>query len=397
MTSPRNALLCKRVALIGAIGLFIVGAAVVHTSSRLSSSELSALTALNGARVNAGASPLLTDWRLTLAARRQAQHIAETDEIAHTRTSNKGIFDSQAEPESRLASVFYFDRGAEALGRSFVADPSHVVASLLDAPYHRIALLDPAVHVTGVGLTAHPGKGTELLDAAFTLGGYPDTPSPSIVVWPASGAQNVPAYFLPGVESPNPAPESKAVGYILTVQAATDQSLVPASFVLREKVTGEVVPGRVASSATDSNMLPQAVAFIPASPLKWSKAYFVEFAGKTGFGPVSKSWEFHTAKAPAFSLKLKQEARPGDALLLTQTSPVQPTHICYLTSPGAQVALTRVSSDQFQIRVSDCGANSCAVKVFIAASPGCSTPTATFRAMFGGKNPRTAPELIVHS
>lgn len=366
-------------------------------ASRLTGPEARALTALNDARARAGAGVLAPDWRLTIASRRQAEHMARTNEIRHDRLQNKGVLDSQETPEGRRLFAFYLDRGAEALARSFVQDPEQAVGRLLHAPYHRISLLDPGAQRAGVGLVSHTRTPTKLLDTAFTLGSFRDTSPRALVAWPPAGAKNIPAFFLPDTETPNPAPGSRAVGYIVTLQAGTDQTLVPHSFILRDSATGELVAGRVASSLTDTAILPQAVAFIPSKPLAWDTGYTVDFRGTASFGVVGKSWSFRTAPAPVYALTITSVETQGASLYFQLSSPAQPVQLCYKSTPGTKLTLSWIGSEQFKLKVSDCGAATCAVQVFLSSSRGCSTKEVRIGALFGGRHPRTAPELQGHS
>jgi hypothetical protein len=276
-------------------------------------------------------------------------------------------------------------------------EPKHAITSLLHAPYHRISLLDPGVAQVGVGLLPNVEQSVTRLDTALTLGGYPSAPAETIVVWPANGVTDVPAFFLPGTETPNPAPESKSVGYIVTVQGATDQKLDTESFTLRRVSTGELVAGRVATAETDVNLPEQAAAFIPAHPLEWGTEYQADFQGNAAFGPVRKSWSFHTGPAPEYGLKVEGEDPAAGMLHISLSSPVQPAHVCYKTSSGAAISLAWISPERFRMKVNSCDGETCAVQLYLSTAGDCKSKKARINALFGGDTPKTAPTLIGRS
>jgi hypothetical protein len=385
-----------RIGLLVLLGASIVGGVVLYWTSQPTDLEHRTLIELNKARAQAGTPPIAADWRLTLASRRQADYMAETGRIEHIRETNRGLLWLQEMPEGRHLSAFYFSRGGEALTGSYSNDPAETLSDLLDAPYHRLILLDASARHAGVGLVFTKSVFPHWY-AAFTVGAVGDSAPLALTVWPTPDSKDVPRYIIPSTEEPNIAPEAKVVGYVPSVQVGSDRTLTTKQFVLRNLMTGDAVSGRIVTERFDKHMPESGVAFIPQFVLEGSTTYQVEYKGSTASGAISKSWRFTTQPTPAYAITLESRNSGKSPVYLAMSSPVQPVNVCYKSSAGTKAVLTQLDEKRAVFDVQECGAAKCYVRIFLSDAPHCSSQKAKIGLIFGGAYPPSVPTLLPHS
>lgn len=336
--------------------------------------EKDAQNALNAARQMAGSGLLKAEPRLTAAARWQAEYMSEKDEVKHVRVKDKGLLSLMETPDDRRIMAMYHGGGSEVLALQIGDDPLGPTRRLLNAPYHRVSMLDPNVTEFGSGTVLTNKKGFPVTYGAFELGGYRSDKTSSVIVWPTNGAVNIPSSFRPASEDPSPAPGKANVGYILSVQVGHGNSLTPKSFTLVHAKTGTIISGEVRSSANDKELSAGAVLFIPDKPLLEGEKYEAHFTGAANFGLIDKSWAFTTQFPKKYSItRSKALVKLGEPAQFLLEGPAT-KFICTRTSPKAKASIVWLDSEHINVTIDRCENPICAVQVMLAKSRGCAVP-----------------------
>jgi hypothetical protein len=169
--------------------------------------------------------------------------------------------------------------------------PAEAVASLFDAPYHRLPFLQPGIVDFG-GFSRDGWTSLEF--------GMPK--DAGVVVYPADGQKGIPTLWN-GMETPNPLRMHNAtgpVGYVATFYAM----LAPGEQIRVDgarlnTAEGEEVPVYV-NTPTCDEILPNGVFLIPKAPLSPFTEYVAAVKATDPQGrDISRTWSFTTGEAPA--------------------------------------------------------------------------------------------------
>ena len=186
------------------------------------------------------------------------------------------------------------------------------VRSWIDAPYHRLPLLDANTRHVGCAATEREVAGrryaAEVLEMAAT---WKDT-TKRITVYPAPGQSGVPATFNRCQEHPtpfggtcDPAHPSQPVGYVVTVQAdgyhamkiqgiAFSKGSARAPVDIHRAVRARTSKSTVVSSAFDPNLPANAAMLAAKAPLDAHTTYNVRVSGYVQAAKGGKWVQFRT-------------------------------------------------------------------------------------------------------
>ncbi len=238
---------------------------------------------LNAWRSEAGVAPLAAmDPTASEGCRLHDVYLANSDEFGHAEDP---------------ASPFYTPLGAATGPASLLAEGPDALEMWLLVPYHRIALLEPRLRVTGY---AAVGDFTCLK----VLDGNDDsarTSSLTLYPWPPARSRDVPtAGPEPGLEIPDPYDKLPGViraGYMLTVNFNGPWAYTEGSTVDLSRVSLTSARGAVAITGLD---LGGGFGLFPHRPLSRARWYTARAAGVVHNSgrdyPFDFSWRFETLR-----------------------------------------------------------------------------------------------------
>jgi hypothetical protein len=225
---------------------------------------------------------------LCLAALRHSRYLwVNKLELTHAQLPSKPAF-SGATPDERTEQAGYFESCYEVVAQGPSALQS--IQNLVDAPYHRAALLQPGMFPAGVGIAG---------DRVTVLCG--ESATGDVLVYPADGQLNVPVQWR-DTEIPDPLRlypgATHLTGYPITLHlyGVTEKpELVEASLVGPNSAP---VACYINTPANDDE-LDDMVLLIPQKPLAPLTSYQARIVVKRGDGgQVVRTWQFTTGKAP---------------------------------------------------------------------------------------------------
>lgn len=253
-----------------------------------------ALRQINWRRSQLGLPALASQPNLTLAAQRHSNYLSLNSITGHAETAGQTGF-SGASPGDRLSATGYaWQTYGEVISAGQSTGPMSI-ESLMEAIYHRFGMLRSDVNEAGTGFDKpHPVYG-----AVFTmnLGARQRMDSQAGQNWlgtyPVAFQTQVAIDFYSDNESPDPVPSANRVGYPVSVQAASSETLTVSSFTLTSG--GSTVSTIALVPGGDSSTPSYAAAIIPTQPLTPGKTYAVSFSGSVAGTPVTREWSFTTA------------------------------------------------------------------------------------------------------
>ena len=251
------------------------------------SAQQDTLTHLNHLRRAALLPDAVLQPALCLAAARHSRYLwANKLELTHTQQPEKSEFYA-ATPEERAEKAGFYDPCYEVVAQGNSALAS--VQSLMDAPYHRAALLQPGAFPAGVGIA---GDRVTVLCGAST--------GREVLVYPADGQLDVSVQWT-DTETPDPLRlypgAARTTGYPITLHlyGVTDKpELVAAALTGPDNMP---VACYTNSPSNDSE-LDDMILLIPKQPLLPLSAYRARIVVKEADGrETARSWQFTTGKA----------------------------------------------------------------------------------------------------
>jgi hypothetical protein len=190
------------------------------------------------------------------------------------------------------------------------------VRSWIDAPYHRLPMLDANTRHIGCAVDQRASYSAEVLEMAAT---WKDT-TKRITVYPASGQKAVPTSFNRCQEHPtpfggtcDPARPTQLVGYVVTLQAdgwyamkiqgiAFSKGSARAPVELHRAVRYRTTKSTVPASAVDTSLPANAAMLAATTPLAAATTYNVRVSGYvqaakggTWVQFKTRTWSFTTA------------------------------------------------------------------------------------------------------
>ena len=284
----------------------------------------SAFSALNTARLGAGAGVLAQSAQTDVAASAHAAYLTTNlliVGITHNEDPGKPDFYA-ATLSDRVAKAGYSASfSMEVMGGTSGGPGSGCALGLLNTVYHGVGLLTHAAAV-GIGFGSD-GLGIPMCvinPVAPSSLPYGQVPAAgSYIAYPYSGQTNVMETFYAGYELPRPPialfPNLTAgtpiiVGVrnaeFVNNEANGKLAVTVTGFALKD-AAGNLVPSAILSNTAitagagvtlnpDTQLLPGFVVLVPLSPLAKGTAYTASFGATLSSGgqPVSKSWSFTT-------------------------------------------------------------------------------------------------------
>lgn len=237
----------------------------------------------NELRAAIGAPAVRADDRVTTAAQKHAEYLAQNDALGHDEIPGApgftGVF-----VRDRLAAQGYTDATASEVATSFSSGTAGV-RSLWVLPYHRLGLMHPHAVVAGWGHAVAAGRTITVGVLVYDFG----APAPERVRAPAPDQRVAGTYS--GEEFPDvlPAGASRPVGYPIMVVYANARAVD----LRRARVTdasGRELPHHVVPQLYERDY----VAIIPASPLAPGARYRVRLELTVAGTDMVEEWEFET-------------------------------------------------------------------------------------------------------
>ncbi len=279
--------------------------------------EAAALRQANLLRARHGLGSLEFDGALQAAANAHTAYLVQNRAGGHAEERSRPGF-SGATPRDRASAYgAVYDAIAEnvavqsvAPARSLDVLAARATQDLFDAPYHRLAFLNPNLARLGAAFRSAQLDGGRAQETYQTLvfGGMNDPEADdATVLSPADGQTEVPVSW-DGQEIPNPLrvhPEAELpTGYPLVFarfsprrSGDSTSALMVRSVSLRDPA-GDV-PVLVNTPAKDPELMGQAVLIIPRRPLRPGTIYRVQVVAYSNTGQeISRSWKFTTAAHP---------------------------------------------------------------------------------------------------
>ncbi|KRF07163.1 hypothetical protein ASG89_17615 [Paenibacillus sp. Soil766] len=251
----------------------------------------SSLALWNSIRSAMGYSVVTENTLLVKAAQNHSNYLGVSSAQAskgHSETAGDVGFTGSSSSE-RTAYVGYQSRGGVGEVVHYIPnDNNQAIQGLIDAPYHRVLMLDPNAFEVGIGIHLAPPVST------VANIGYVNSDTKTVSYYPYPNQQGVPTYWHAN-ETPNPLqPHGKAgakVGYPITVSVTGFGDVTFINATIKD-ASGTDIPFYL----TDKNNSGRgSIVITPKSPLSPNTTYTVNFNGSTeGLGDFQKTWSFTT-------------------------------------------------------------------------------------------------------
>jgi hypothetical protein len=239
----------------------------------------------NELRAAVAAPTVRGDDRVTAAAQRHAEYLAQNNALGHDEVPGSPGF-SGASVRDRLAAQGYTDANASEVATSF-SSGTEGVRSLWVLPYHRLGLMHPHAIVAGWGHAETAGRAITVGVIVYDF----NAPAPERVRAPAPDQRVAPTYS--GDETPEvvPAGAARPVGYPIMVVYSSARAVDLRSARVTD-ASGRELAHHVVPQLYERDY----VAIIPASPLAPGARYRVRLELIVAANAVVDEWEFETER-----------------------------------------------------------------------------------------------------
>jgi uncharacterized protein YkwD len=265
----------------------------------------------NYRREQVGLPPLVARDALGNTAQSHTSYMLANNVLTHDETAgNPGYTGATA--DGRIQAAYPTNATAEVVAGAnkwtsvanaqlSMSPKDALVSDLIDAPFHRSALLGSYGSAgSGFAESVGPnGSGTsasyyQTIDLADASKGGSDS---QMVAYPFNGQADVPASWV-NSESPNPAPgyAGSTMGYPVSLQAInTSLQFNADSFTITDAQGNNVNCLKVDSRSSGLSSAARGLAICtPTAPLAGQQRYTVAVTGTLGSQPVSLNWSFTT-------------------------------------------------------------------------------------------------------
>jgi uncharacterized protein YkwD len=254
-------------------------------ASTLANDAKEMLRVHNELRAAVGAPAVRSDERVTLAAQRHAEYLAQNNALGHDETPGAPGF-SGVFVHDRLAAQGYTDATASEVATSF-SSGTEGVRSLWVLPYHRLGLMHPHAVVAGWGHAEIAGRSITVGVLVYDFA----APAPDRVRAPAPDQRVAGTYSGEEIPDVLPAGASRPVGYPIMVIYSSARAV-------------DFRGARITDAAGRDfayHVVPQLyerdyVAVIPASPLVPGTRYRVHLELTVAGADMVEEWEFETER-----------------------------------------------------------------------------------------------------
>ena len=223
--------------------------------------------------------------RVTTAAQRHAEYLAQNNALGHDEVPGSPGF-TGASVRDRLAAQGYTDANASEVATSF-SSGTDGVRSLWVLPYHRLGLMHPHAIVAGWG---HAQTGARAVTVGVIVYDF-NAPAPERVRAPAPDQRVAGTYSGEEIPEVVPAGAARPVGYPIMVVYSGARAVDLRSARVTD-ASGRELPHHVVPQLYERDY----VAIIPASPLAPGARYRVRLELIVAANEVVDEWEFEAER-----------------------------------------------------------------------------------------------------
>ena len=239
----------------------------------------------NELRAAVAAPTVRADDRVTTAAQRHAEYLAQNNALGHDEVPGSPGF-TGASVRDRLAAQGYTDANASEVATSF-SSGTEGVRSLWVLPYHRLGLMHPHAIFAGWGHAETAGRAVTVGVIVYDF----NAPAPERVRAPAPDQRVAGTYSGDEIPEVVPAGAPRPVGYPIMVVYSGARAVDLRSARVTD-ATGRELPHHVVPQLYERDY----VAIIPVSPLAPGARYRVRFELIVAANEVVDEWEFETER-----------------------------------------------------------------------------------------------------
>jgi uncharacterized protein YkwD len=225
------------------------------------------------------------DDRVTTAAQRHAEYLAQNNALGHDEVPGSAGF-SGASVRDRLAAQGYSDANASEVATSF-SSGTEGVRSLWVLPYHRLGLMHPHAIVAGWGHAETAGRAITVGVIVYDF----NATAPERVRAPAPDQRVAGTYSGEEIPEVVPAGAARPVGYPIMVVYSGARAVDLRSARVTD-ASGRELPHHVVPQLYERDY----VAIIPASPLSPGARYRVRLELIVAANEVVDEWEFEAER-----------------------------------------------------------------------------------------------------
>lgn len=267
----------------------------------LANTEREGIQYINKFRGEIGLSPLSVDPALSYSAQSHSNYLEKYKEVSHLQTKQN---DSQTftgtYPENRVGYYQYDTDEVEEVISFQTNSTSHSVDKLVDAPYHRVGLLNPNLTEVGIGYNQTPDSFNPTVINLGDQDGVQSIEGP--IVYPYANQKEVKTSWYAN-ESPNPLRfwnlNKVTVGYPISISVYGDnRGKLKANNVTLKDEKGNATPFYLVDGTKDGTL--SSIFIIPQKSLKQGTKYTVDVKAEhvskyNKVSAITKSWSFTTA------------------------------------------------------------------------------------------------------
>lgn len=239
----------------------------------------------NELRAAVGAPAVRTDDRVTKAAQRHAEYLAQNNALGHDESPGASGF-TGASVRDRLVEQGYADANASEVATSF-SSGTEGVRSLWVLPYHRLGLMHPHAIVAGWGHAETSGRAITVGVIVYDF----NMPAPERIRAPAPDQRVAGTYSGEEIPEVVPAGAARPVGYPIMVTYGGARAVDLKSARITD-ASGRELPHHVVPQLYERDY----IAIIPASPLAAGARYRVRLELIVAGADVVDEWEFETER-----------------------------------------------------------------------------------------------------
>jgi uncharacterized protein YkwD len=239
----------------------------------------------NELRAAVAAPTVRADDRVTTAAQRHAEYLAQNNALGHDEVPGSPGF-TGASVRDRLAAQGYNDANASEVATSF-SSGTDGVRSLWVLPYHRLGLMHPHAIVAGWGHAETAGRAITVGVIVYDF----NAPAPERVRAPAPDQRVAGTYSGEEIPEVVPAGAARPVGYPIMVVYSGARAVDLRSARVTD-ASGRELSHHVVPQLYERDY----VAIIPASPLAPGARYRVRLELIVAANEVVDEWEFEAER-----------------------------------------------------------------------------------------------------
>ncbi|HJW47830.1 MAG TPA: CAP domain-containing protein [Candidatus Limnocylindria bacterium] len=239
----------------------------------------------NELRAAVAAPTVRGDDRVTTAAQRHAEYLAQNNALGHDEVPGSPGF-TGASVRDRLAAQGYTDANASEVATSF-SSGTEGVRSLWVLPYHRLGLMHPHAIVAGWGHAQTAGRAVTVGVIVYDF----NATAPERVRAPAPDQRVAGTYSGEEIPEVVPAGAARPVGYPIMVVYSGARAVDLRSARVTD-ASGRELPHHVVPQLYERDY----VAIIPASPLAPGARYRVRLELIVAANDVVDEWEFEAER-----------------------------------------------------------------------------------------------------